>query len=103
MRRPIDKLVFSLAKERRLAMEEDSKICLVIGPADIADLASVSQLLSRSNLPIADFEAHIDSMLLAKSRATLVGVVALEHYGETALLRSLCVREVHRSAGVGQL
>jgi amino-acid N-acetyltransferase len=82
-------------------MEESSKTGPVISPAGSSDLKSVSQLLSRNNLPVADLEAHLDSMVLARYGAALLGVVALEHYGETALLRSLCVQETHRSTGVG--
>jgi len=82
-------------------MEESSKTGLVISPAGISDLESVSQLLSRNNLPVADLGAHLDSILLAKYEGTLTGVVALEHHGEEALLRSLCVQEAHRCTGVG--
>jgi amino-acid N-acetyltransferase len=70
-------------------------------PASSAELESVSRLLSSSDLPVADLEAHISAFMLAKFEGAIVGTVGLETYGDLALMRSLCVAEPHRSMGIG--
>ncbi len=74
----------------------------VLEPANAADLDSVSRLLQANDLPVADLEDHIRSFVLAKWQGEIVGAVGLENYGESALLRSLCVRAERRSEGVGR-
>ena len=73
----------------------------VLEPANAADLDFVSRLLQANDLPVADLEDHLRSFVLAKWRGEIVGTVGLENYGESGLLRSLCVRADRRSEGIG--
>lgn len=62
----------------------------------------IGMLLQRSKLPIADLEAGIAvSFFVAGSDRNPAGVVGLEIYGPTALLRSLAVSESERGKGLG--
>ena len=70
--------------------------------ASARDLDAVVQLLSRSHLPVADVESHINAFTLARSNGIVVGTAGLEKFGELALLRSLCVAEHHRSKRIGR-
>jgi amino-acid N-acetyltransferase len=75
---------------------------LVLEPASAVDLGTISHLLEASALPVADLEDHLRSFVLAKWQGEIVGAVGLENYGESGLLRSLCVRAERRSEGVGR-
>ena len=70
-------------------------------PANARDLEAVVQLLSRSSLPVADVESHINAFTLARWDGIVVGTAGLEKCGELALLRSLCVAEHYRSKRIG--
>jgi len=74
---------------------------LALEPATAHDLDAVAHLLSKSNLPVADLESHINAFTLARWDGILVGTVGIEIFGELALLRSLCVAEHHRSKRIG--
>lgn len=69
--------------------------------ASARDLDTVVRLLSKNHLPVADVASHIDAFVLAKLDGEIVGTVGLETYGEIALVRSLCVSDLHRSKGIG--
>ena len=88
-------------REARVSNEAESAAEIALEPARKAELDSVLQLLSDSNLPVADLESHIDAFTLAKCNGIVVGTAGLEIYGELALLRSLCVAERHRSKLIG--
>jgi len=75
---------------------------LVLEPASAVDLGTISHLLEASALPVADLEDHLRSFVLAKWQGEIVGAVGLENYGESGLLRSLCVRTDRRSEGIGR-
>jgi len=74
---------------------------LILEPASAHDLDAVVQLLSRSRLPVADLESHINAFTLARWNTIVIGTVGLEIFGGLALLRSLCVAEHHRSKRIG--
>lgn len=64
--------------------------------------SAVKQLLSESDLPIADICARpLQRFFGCGAGPELEGVVGLELYGEVALLRSLAVASARRGAGVG--
>jgi amino-acid N-acetyltransferase len=68
-----------------------------------ADLPTVLGLLSRAGLPIQGVEARtLPDFVIAEDGATPVGVVGLEVYRESALLRSAAVEESWRGSGVGR-
>lgn len=69
--------------------------------ATAADLTAVVRLLAENKLPVEDVQDHLPAFVLAKWKGGVIGAVGLEHYGEAALLRSLCVAEPHRRHRVG--
>lgn len=64
------------------------------------DLPAVLELLRRCDLP-ADLDGAADC-LLAKQGKAIAGCVALERYGDDALLRSLAVGPEQRGQGLGR-
>jgi amino-acid N-acetyltransferase len=71
--------------------------------AAAADLPNVLSLLNRSKLPTAGVAEEFAHFLLAESEGKLVGVIGLELYGSSALLRSAAVDEGWRGSGVGRV
>jgi len=70
--------------------------------ANGADLPAIRELLSDAGLPIADLaDGTPVSFWMARSRGSLMGTVALERFGDVAMLRSLAVRPEFRGAGIG--
>lgn len=67
--------------------------------ASAEDLPHVVRLLSECGLPHEDIHRHLSGLIVATVNDRLMGCVALELYGETALLRSLAVTESHRNRG----
>ena len=63
----------------------------MIEPATERDLAEVRALLQRLSLPLEGVDEHVDTMLVARADGHVVGTVALELYGDGALLRSVAV------------
>ena len=75
--------------------------------AAATDLTAVEELLAANGLPTLDVNKHFESFLVARSsaqgsRGQVVGVIGLEVYGDSALLRSLCVIDAERGWGVGR-
>ena len=63
---------------------------------------AVEQLLRSSELPSEGVAAHFDMFLVAEDeRARILGVVGLELYGTSALLRSLAVAAEARAQHLG--
>jgi amino-acid N-acetyltransferase len=77
--------------------------CVELRTASAADLQSVFSLLDRSGLPTAGVADNFSQFLVAEADGRLVGVVGLELYGESALLRSAAVEESWRGSGVGRV
>jgi len=69
--------------------------------ASPSDETAVRQLLAASGLPSADISMDRHDLILASSRQRIIGCVALESYGEAALLRSFAVTPDLRGRGVG--
>jgi SAM-dependent methyltransferase/N-acetylglutamate synthase-like GNAT family acetyltransferase len=72
-----------------------------IEPASDADLAAVKSLLDARGLPIEGLDEHVGAALVAREGGEVVGAVALELYGDAALLRSLVVRSDRQRIGLG--
>ncbi len=71
--------------------------------ATAEQLAEARQLLSASDLPVADMDSPQSILLFGRrSDRELVGVVGLELYGPEALLRSLAVSPSYRNRGIGK-
>jgi amino-acid N-acetyltransferase len=76
---------------------------IAIEPARAADVALVKALLSERRLPLDGLDDHLDTLLVARDGASVVGSVALELYDGGALLRSLTVAPGVQGQGVGRL
>jgi amino-acid N-acetyltransferase len=77
--------------------------CVELRTARETDLPAVLALLGRAHLPTAGVADAPSQFLVAESEGKLVGVVGLELYGESALLRSAAVEESWRGSGVGRV
>jgi len=71
-------------------------------PARPEDLDRASSLLVASGLPLDGFADHLGGAVVATRRGQVVGVVELEMYGQSALLRSLAVAPSDRGARLGE-
>ncbi|MDP3773228.1 MAG: arsenic resistance N-acetyltransferase ArsN2 [Gemmatimonadales bacterium] len=72
-------------------------------PAKPADAPAVTVLLAEAKLPVADLSAdRMAGFLMVRSGELLEGVVALEEYGASGLLRSLAVAPATRGTGLGK-
>lgn len=68
-----------------------------------ADLAAVRQLLEHAGLPTSDLAQIRDLRLwVLEADGHPLGVIALEHFGTHALLRSLAIAHEHRNRGLGR-
>ena len=72
---------------------------LQIRPARAADLAATVELLQVAKLPVADLTTDMLTFV-AEENGLFTGVIGLETFGETALLRSLVVTVDARGKGV---
>jgi len=73
-----------------------------VEPAGNGDLDSLTALLDVGKLPTDGLGDHLQTTLVARDAAGIIGCVALEPYGKAALLRSLAVAPSRRGHGVGQ-
>ena len=78
-------------------------MAIAIEPARAEDVARVKELLSERHLPLDGLDDHLDTLLVARDAASVVGSVALELYDGGALLRSLAVAPGVQGQGVGRL
>jgi len=66
------------------------------------DWKAIGQLLQESGLPIADLGPDkLDGFLVVEDGDELAGLIGLQVFGTTGLLRSLVVAQQARSAGLG--
>ncbi len=66
------------------------------------DWDEVRQLLAAAELPVDDLCAEmLDSFLIAESGSLIVGLVGLQIFDTTGLLRSLVVTKKARNSGLG--
>jgi len=66
-----------------------------------ADLPAIRTLLAAAGLPFDDVEPGRQDFVMAVDGAKLLGCIALEMFGDAALLRSLAVATDQRGAGLG--
>jgi amino-acid N-acetyltransferase len=77
--------------------------CVTIRSAGSEDLPQVLALLRQANLPTDGVSAAaLADFLIAENEGTPIGVVGLEVYRESALLRSAAVEQSWRGSGVGR-
>jgi len=83
--------------------ESNPSECVELRTAQESDLPAVLGLLGRAHLPTAGVADAPSHFVVAESDGKLVGVVGLELYGGSALLRSAAVEESWRGSGVGRV
>jgi len=71
-------------------------------PATDGDLPAIEALLTACNLPTAGIELLTDNCLVAKLGSKIIGTIALEPCGQSALLRSLAVAPDCRGQALGR-
>ena len=73
-----------------------------IRPPHASELPRMKALLGENDLPTADFEtAGMDWLVAVDEEDRLEGLVGLERFGKTGLLRSLAVAPDARQRGIG--
>lgn len=86
-----------------MIIETKKERCVKLRTATSQDLPVVLGLLTRAGLPLEGVEAQaLADYVIAEDGGTPVGVVGLEVYRESALLRSAAVEEGWRGSGVGR-
>lgn len=63
--------------------------------------ARIKALLKQCKLPDEDVSIHLNNFIIAKVGEEIIGIVGLEAYDETGLLRSFAVTERFRGKGLG--
>ena len=66
------------------------------------DLPRAEALLRDAHLPLDGFREHVADAMIAERGSEIVGCVALELYGDAALLRSLVVSPAERGRDLGR-
>ena len=66
------------------------------------DFPAVTTLLTEAGLPVAGLDPGLGEALIASREDRVVGCVALELFGNAALLRSLVVAPPARGQGLGE-
>jgi amino-acid N-acetyltransferase len=66
------------------------------------DMDAIKSLLDSASLPSVDIEKHLLNFLVLEERAKIAGIIGIELYGDTALLRSLAVTKEYRGKGFGK-
>jgi amino-acid N-acetyltransferase len=74
---------------------------MTIGPASTGDLPAVRRMLEAQQLPLDELDAHVATMVVAKSGEDVVGAAAVELYSDGALLRSVVVSPAAQGQGLG--
>ena len=86
-----------------MATEIKHGLCVELRTAAAGDLPKILSLLGRAELPTAGVADALPDFLLAENDGELVGVIGLEFYDASALLRSAAVEERWRGSGVGKV
>lgn len=69
--------------------------------ADTGDFDAVCALLRDASLPLDGVPPELTHFIIAQRDDSIVGAIGLEHYGDSALLRSAVVHPSARGTGVG--
>lgn len=85
-----------------MAGKSECARCVSLRAAHPADITAVLALLEEAGLPTAGVTDAFTEFVIAEDNGQLVGVVGLEVYAGSALLRSAAVKETWRGSGVGR-
>ena len=72
-------------------------------PSGENERGEIRALLSQSGLPVLDLETAAIEFMVAAAGDRIVGVIGLETFGGTGLLRSLAVESGSRRSGTGAM
>ncbi len=75
---------------------------IAIGPAKVADVPRIKEILEANNLPTAGVDEHWRTFIIARDGANIVGCGGAETYRVTALIRSIAVDPQYRGQGLGR-
>jgi amino-acid N-acetyltransferase len=75
----------------------------VVRRANREDLPAIEQLLHEALLPVQGVHGNLEHFSVAEQDGGIVGVIGLEVYEDTGLLRSLAVRPSEQRRGIGGL
>lgn len=78
------------------------EIGVAVRPAAPDDITDMVRLLTEANLPPFPVGDHWDSFWLLEGHEGIVGMIGLEIFGSSALLRSIVVDESLRGKGLGE-
>jgi amino-acid N-acetyltransferase len=67
---------------------------------DKKDFSAICQLLSEENLPTADINPTLENFFITVEGNELCGVMGMDRYGNTGLLRSAIVKKEYRRTGI---
>jgi len=73
-----------------------------VGPASPQDLIAIRALLEHSGLPTSDLELARPVFAVIRENGQVIAAGALQHFGSSALLRSVVVAADRRGSGLGQ-
>ncbi len=73
-----------------------------VGPASAQDLIAIRGLLEYSGLPTGDLELARPVFAVIRENGQVIAAGALQHFGSSALLRSVVVSPDRRGSGLGQ-
>lgn len=76
---------------------------VILRTATEADSEVIRDLLERNGLPTSDLSTARPAFVIATQEGQVVGVGALEGFGDAALLRSVAVEPQARRSGTGRL
>jgi amino-acid N-acetyltransferase len=70
--------------------------------ANSSDYNAIKALLAASKLPFEDIGTEKQYFIIAKENNKLIGCIAIERYGNRAILRSMAVDELFRGQGISK-
>lgn len=73
-----------------------------IFPATNLDFNEIKILLSDNNLPVSDIKKDCISFFKAVENNNIIGIIGLEKYKNTGLLRSLAVKDGYKNLKIGE-
>lgn len=76
------------------------QITFTIQEATDANMPAVIALLQNNKLPVEDIAAGQQQFWVATDNRVIAGVIAVEQYGQYALLRSMATDAAHRNNGI---
>ncbi len=74
-----------------------------IRPVQKSEMDDIISLLKKEDLPISDIHEKSVQLFVCVNADKIIGVVGLENYAPTGLLRSLVVHTEYKGIGIGRI